>query len=189
MAHLVEDITKFFVFEDVDIDNYHFKLYSKGCVIFFFAGSMVGVMSQYFGEPIQCDFKGVDTETAKDFCWIHGSSYIPPQYQRHMKCIADLEGVDRKEDAPDTSYYQWVTFMMLIQAGLFMLPPRIWKSMEGGLIESFGMEGKSVVMLTDEAKYEDGVVMTVVIEKFVKYFTMVLHHNQVKTLWMDQCLN
>ena len=32
-------------------------LYSKGCVILFFAGSMVGVMSQYFGEPIQCDFK------------------------------------------------------------------------------------------------------------------------------------
>ena len=32
-------------------------LCSKGCVILFFAGSMVGVMSQYFGEPIQCDFK------------------------------------------------------------------------------------------------------------------------------------
>ena len=47
----------------------------------FFTGSMVGVMSQYFGEPIQCDFKGIDGETAKDFCWIHGSSYIPPQYQ------------------------------------------------------------------------------------------------------------
>ena len=37
-----------------------------------------------------------------------------------------------------------------------MLPPRIWKNLEGGLIESFGMEGKSVVMLTDEAKYEVG---------------------------------
>ena len=60
-----------------------------------------------------------------------------------------------------------------------MLPPRVWRSLEGGLIESFGMEGKSVVMLTDEAKYEDGVVMTVIIEKFVKYFTMVLHHTQV----------
>ena len=57
MAHLVEDITKHFQFEDVDIDCWTFKLYSKGCVILFFAGSMVGVMSQYFGEPIQCDFK------------------------------------------------------------------------------------------------------------------------------------
>jgi len=100
MAHLVEDITKYFTFEDIDIDNWHFKLYSKGCVIIFFAGSMVGVLSQYFGEPIQCDFKGVDGETAKDYCWIHGSSYIPPHYQRHMKCIADMEGVYKKEDAP-----------------------------------------------------------------------------------------
>ena len=57
MAHLVEDITKHFQFEDVDIDCWTFKLYSKGSVILFFAGSMVGVMSQYFGEPIQCDFK------------------------------------------------------------------------------------------------------------------------------------
>eukprot|EP00095_Tigriopus_kingsejongensis_P001485 snap_masked-scaffold124_size330879-processed-gene-1.6 protein:Tk01485 transcript:snap_masked-scaffold124_size330879-processed-gene-1.6-mRNA-1 annotation:"innexin inx2" len=178
MAHLVEDITKYFVFEDTDIDNWHFKLHSKGCVILFFAGSMVGVMSQYFGEPIQCDFKGVDGETAKDFCWIHGSSYIPPQYQPHMQCIADMEGVTTKEEAPDTSYYQWVTFMQLFQAGLFMVPIRIWKSFEGGLIASFGTEGKSVVMLTEEAKYDDGVVMEVVVEKFVKYFRTLLHHNQ-----------
>lgn len=50
-------------------------------------------MSQYFGEPISCDFKGVDVEMATDYCWIHGSSYIPREYQRHMKCIVDLEGV------------------------------------------------------------------------------------------------
>lgn len=68
--------------------------------------------------------------------------------------------------------------MMLLQAGLFMLPPRVWKSLEGGLIESFGLEGRSVVMLTAEAKYEDGAVMEVVVEKFVKYFSTVLHHNQ-----------
>ena len=33
-----------------------------------------------------------------------------------------------------------------------MLPPRIWTSLEGGLLNSFGMEGKSVVMLTEAAK-------------------------------------
>ena len=48
---------------------------------------------------------------------IHGSSYIPPEYQQHMKCIVDLEGVESADDAPDTSYYQWVTFMLLFQAG------------------------------------------------------------------------
>ncbi len=152
MAHLVEDVTKYFQFEDIENNNWAFKLYSKGCVILFFAGSMVGVMSQYFGEPIHCDFKGVDGETAKDYCWIHGSAYIPVEYQEHMTCIADLRHVERKEDAPDTSYYQWVMFVQLFQAGMFMLPPRIWNSLEGGLIASFGIEGKSVVMLTEEAR-------------------------------------
>ena len=42
--------------------------------------------------------------------------------------------------------------MSLSQAGFFMLPPRIWTSLEGGLLNSFGMEGKSVVMLTEAAK-------------------------------------
>ena len=46
-------------------------LYSKGCVILFFAGSMVGVMSQYFGEPIQCDFK-VSLQLSKDCTYRDG---------------------------------------------------------------------------------------------------------------------
>lgn len=65
------------------------------------------------------------------------------------------------------------------------------RSCEGKLLESFGMEGKSVVMLTDEAKYEDGVVMEVVVEKFVKYFSTILHHNQnyFANFVMCECLN
>ena len=45
-------------------------------------------------------------EMATDYCWIHGSSYIPKQYQQHMKCIVDLDGIESEDDAPDTSYYQ-----------------------------------------------------------------------------------
>ena len=62
--------------------------------------------SQYFGEPINCDFKGIDSEMASDYCWIHGSSYIPPEYQKHMRCIVDHDGVESADMAPDTSYYQ-----------------------------------------------------------------------------------
>ena len=105
MAHLVEDITKYFQFEDLDIDNWNFKLCSKGCVILFFAGSMVGVMSQYFGEPIQCDFKGIDGETAKDFCWIHGSSYIPPEFQ--VSPTYSSQGYTCCEAAEHDTKYKW----------------------------------------------------------------------------------
>ncbi len=83
-----------------------FKLFYKGSFILFLMGSMVGILSQYFGEPINCDFKGIDSEMASDYCWIHGSSYIPPEYQQHMKCVVDLDGIESSDDAPDTSYYQ-----------------------------------------------------------------------------------
>ena len=65
-----------------------------------------------------CEFQGINSDLAQDFCWIHGTSYIPPQYQPHMKCIVELEGVESEDDAPDTAYYQWVTFFMAIQASV-----------------------------------------------------------------------
>ena len=53
------------------------------------------------------------------------------------------------DDAPDTSYYQWVTFMFCIQAALFYLPYRIWTALEGGVLASFGTEGKTPVMIRE----------------------------------------
>ena len=72
---------------------------------------MVGILSQYFGEPINCNFQGVDSEMASDYCWIHGSSYMPKAYQEHMKCVVDQFGIESEDDAPDTSYYQWVSYI------------------------------------------------------------------------------
>ena len=100
-----------------------------------------------------------------------------------MKCIVDLEGIESEDDAPDTSYYQWVTFFLLFQAGLFILPGKLWKIMEGGMIESFGLEGKQMILLTEDAKYDEAVTMEAVVEKYVKvrdHFygssTFFIHH-------------
>ncbi len=70
MAHLLGDLMQYFKFDEVDIDNWHFKLYYKGATILFFAGSMVGVFSQYFGDPIECDFTTISEELASDYCWL-----------------------------------------------------------------------------------------------------------------------
>jgi hypothetical protein len=60
--------------------------------------------------------------------------------------------------------------MQLFQAGMFMLPNRIWNSWEGGLIAAFGNEARSAVILSSDFKYDDGVVMEAIVEKYVKYF-------------------
>ena len=52
---------------------------------------------------------------ATDYCWIHGSSYIPREYQPHMKCIVDLVSV------LDT-YYQLV--LRMVQRELPCFPNR-----------------------------------------------------------------
>ena len=57
------------------------------------------------------------------------------------------------DDAPDTSYYQWVTFMFCIQAALFYLPYRIWSALEGGVLASFGTDGKTPVMIREVSSY------------------------------------
>jgi len=177
MAHLLSDLANYFKLDEINIDNWTFKLYYKVSMVICMTGATVGIASQYFGDPISCEFQGISSDLAQDYCWIHGSSYIPVEYQPHLKCIVEQEGVQSADDAPDTSYYQWVTFMFAIQAAIFFLPYKIWTALEGGLLASFGTDGKTPVMVTEDANYDDGVVQEAVVEKFVKYFKAILHHN------------
>jgi len=177
MSHLLSDLANYITIDEINIDNWTFKLYYKVSMVICMTGATVGIASQYFGDPISCEFQGISSDLAQDYCWIHGSSYIAPQYQAHLKCIVDLDGVESADDAPDTSYYQWVTFMFAIQAAIFFLPYKIWASLEGGLIASFGTDAKTPIMISEDAKYDDGVVQEAVIEKFVKYFKAIFHHN------------
>jgi len=187
MAHLLGDLVKYFAFDEINIDNVMFKLYYKASMVICMTGATVGIASQYFGDPISCQFEGINSDVAQDYCWIHGSSYIPRDYQPHLKCIVDQEGVTSSDDAPDTSYYQWVTFMFCIQAALFYLPYRIWTALEGGVLASFGTEGKTPVMISEDAKYDDGVVQEQVVEKFVKYFKAIYHHNSWYFAYFVSC--
>eukprot|EP00092_Neocalanus_flemingeri_P099278 GFUD01126655.1.p1 GENE.GFUD01126655.1~~GFUD01126655.1.p1 ORF type:complete len:393 (-),score=96.88 GFUD01126655.1:179-1357(-) len=177
MAHLLSDLANYFTLDEINIDNWTFKLYYKVSMVICMTGATVGIASQYFGDPISCEFQGISSDLAQDYCWIHGSSYIPPQYQAHVGCIVDLDGIESADDAPDTSYYQWVTFMFAIQAAIFFFPYKVWHAIEGGLIASFGTDGKTPIMISEDAKYDDGVVQEAVIEKFVKYFKSIFHHN------------
>lgn len=47
--------------------------------------------------------------------------------------------------------------------------------MEGGLLEEFGTDAKTKIMLSEE--YDEAIVMDAVIEKYVRYFKSILHRN------------
>ena len=59
--------------------------------------------------------------------------------------------------------------------------------MEGGLIASFGTDAKTPIIISEDAKYDDGVVMEAVVEKFVKYFKAVFHHNSWYFFYFVMC--
>jgi len=115
MAHLLQNLKDYLVLDEINIDNWTFKLFYKVSCALCMMGATIGVATQYFGDPISCEFQGINSDLAQDYCWIHGSSYIPPQYQASLKCIVSQEGVTSRDNAPDTAFYQWVTFMMAAQ--------------------------------------------------------------------------
>ena len=188
MAELVSSVVKYLTVKETNIDNLVFKLYYKFTFILLFASSVLLHLTQFFGDPITCNF---GQEYAEDYCWIHGSPVFSYNYPKEgseglakMGCVVgqpkegEKWGTVEEEDKPTTSYYQWVSFMLALQAGSFILPYKFWKMMEGGLMKSFGTEGKLKVMIgDDEPEHIGGVLKTKALDKFVYYYLSTFHRN------------
>ena len=98
---------------------------------------------------------------------------------------------------PDTSFYQWVPFILILQAALFYIPRKIWKTCEGGLIASFGKinlisrnfyewhfssgkDARRLVILKGDLENSGdrgSLVKEDIAKKYISYFHSILHHN------------
>jgi hypothetical protein len=56
-ADLLSAAKKQLKFDEVDSDNWLFKLYYRASVSIFLAGSILCVATTYIGKPIVCDFR------------------------------------------------------------------------------------------------------------------------------------
>nr|QQY02540.1 innexin 8 [Cryptocotyle lingua] len=79
---------------------------------------------QYIGKPIACwvptEFTRAQEEYAESVCWVTSTYFIPTKEVSVPVKLSDRE--DRK-----IHYYQWVPFILMIQAFLFNLPCIIWR--------------------------------------------------------------
>ena len=50
---MLKDLVDYFKLEEINIDNWTFKLFYKGSSVICMLGATVGIATQYFGDPIR----------------------------------------------------------------------------------------------------------------------------------------
>jgi len=136
MLDIFSQFTGFLKFDSVCIDNNVFRLHYKATVMVLICASVLVTSRQYIGDPIDCMADGVPGGIMDTYCWIHGTFSIPERFVGKQGEDVPHPGVapiawDGKEPVYH-KYYQWVCYVLFLQAGLFYLPRQLWKSFEGG---------------------------------------------------------
>ena len=95
MSDIFQSIKQYLALQEVDIDNAAFKLFSKASVALCLCSSLLCGATQYVGTPIVCNHQGIDSHLVEQYCWIHGSTKIPQEYQKHFDCVTDQATVSQ----------------------------------------------------------------------------------------------
>jgi len=123
-------------FDVVCIDNNVFRLHYKATVVILAICSVLVMSNQFIGDPIDCLVEGVPSGLMDSYCWIHATFSIPSRWVGRQGSDVVAPGVapisGQGEDAVYHKYYQWVCYVLVLQAGLFYLPRLVWRQQEGG---------------------------------------------------------
>lgn len=135
--------------DPASIDNFNFKLHYRGTFVILLICMGLVSATQYLGDPIQCMADGVPGGVMDMYCWLHSTFSVPSRWgsisgeygigsptevakdQPHPGVAPIVPG----EEVVHHKYYQWVVFVLFIQAAMFHLPRILWKHSEGGLMK------------------------------------------------------
>uniref|UniRef100_A0AC35U2L6 Innexin n=1 Tax=Rhabditophanes sp. KR3021 TaxID=114890 RepID=A0AC35U2L6_9BILA len=117
------------------------RLNSRYTVGLLALGSGLLLTNHFWGEPITCWTPAQFTKTWSDFvnhyCYLHGTYFVPLEEQLSFD-------EDERRKVP-INYYQWVPYVLALQALMYSFPRFIWK-----IIASF-----SGFDLTGSVRYVD----------------------------------
>ncbi|RWS04984.1 innexin inx2-like protein [Dinothrombium tinctorium] len=144
--------------QSVTIDNVVCRLHYRLTVIILLAFTLLMSAHEYFGEPIYCtEESNVPTKLMNTFCWIHSTFSVERAWEDTVGTkgvpypgIAQAKNGDLKVYH---KYYQWVPFMLFIQAILFYIPRYLWKLKEGGRVKRLILGLDSAVIPEDQKEY------------------------------------
>lgn len=96
------------------------------------------------------------------YCWIHATFTLPDAVNKKVGVEVPHPGVDKYtpgERRVYHKYYQWVCFVLFIQAILFYVPRYLWKLWEGGRVRSLILNLHEPIMDADSRKNEVDLVI------------------------------
>lgn len=155
MDQLFGGLKGFFKTDTVNIDNNVFRLHYKLTVVILIAFSIVVTGRQYIGDPIDCISRDdIPNNLLDTFCWIHTTFSLEDSWFKKVGSEVPYPGIDKYvpgEKRVYHAYYQWVCFVLFIQAILFYVPRYFWKAVEGHRIKNLIL-GLNSPILEDSQK-------------------------------------
>jgi hypothetical protein len=170
MLGVFSGIKDFLKFDAVWIDNNVFRLHYKATLVIFVVSSLLVTSRQYIGDPIDCIVDGVPGGIMDTYCWIHSTYSIPSRWAGKQGHVVPHPGISPHADLNEGDevkyhkYYQWVCFVLFLQAAFFYIPRYLWKSSEGGKIRMLVQELQEPIITADGKKSQ--------IDNIVKYWSL-----------------
>lgn len=158
----------------VNIDNTVFVLHYRATVLMLIAFCIAVSSNQYIGDPIHCikPSNYIPPAVINAFCWIHATFSLPKAFSGVIDSEVPHPGVDKTEPGDSIvlhAYYQWVAFMLILQAALFYVPRWLWKSWEGNKLMLLKSDLNKPIMKKDERGPKQNLL--------AEYFTENVHNH------------
>lgn len=139
----------------VVIDDPIFRLHYKFTGLALLFASILVSGYQFFGDPIMCIQRDdIPEQLLNTYCWIEGTFTLPKALYKKVGTEVVHPGVDNYtpgDEVVEHSYYQWVCFVLFLQAIIFCLPHVLWRTLESGRMKSLVQKLRNPVLTTKES--------------------------------------
>lgn len=164
------------------IDNHIFRLHYRASVIILLTAIALVTSGQFIGNPINCMSDSISSGIMDVYCWIHSTYSVKSQFEGEKGLDFPHPGLgpdDTDEEGHGYThhkFYQWVVFVLTLQAGMFYFPRLLWKTAENGVMKLLTCGLTDITAFMDKDTRGDGV------DLIAKYYN--LRHSHRGTYFM-----
>jgi hypothetical protein len=154
--------------KEVIIDSFVSKLYYRASFAVLLTSTILVCSRQYVGEHIRCVADhGLPIHVINTYCFFTTTFTVIKHVNQsalHNGVVPHLgvgPYVENKDAVKQHAYYQWVPFMLFLQALMFYAPHYYWRNQEGGRMKALvkGLEHAYLSLNKQDLKLECGVTI------------------------------